>query len=623
MFTFSACIRAQLRLCVVFFILGALRLCAGDLFPPLWSRVEELRLWEDPEWWTLVHYHRTMWGSVSSRMDDPRFFLHPEGKHNRKLELEATLRAFCDPQTFPSDPPVACRFPARRKWLLQRLELSDDFFPGGDCLPYLKAVEELDVESAAVVYPSAYLNSPASMFGHLLLVLDRRNRDRLLSRAVNYAANVEDTFGPLFAVKGIFGLYDGVYTLLPYYEKVEEYAAVNRRDIWEYPLNLNEEELDFLLRHVWELQGLESRYFFFKENCAFNLLYPLQVARPSLHLVRRFRMSAVPVSLLQQLEDSGITEPPLYRPSKATLMKFQSEQLDKIQMRTAREWVEGRPTADPLSAELLEFVLAWIQYLYTEQELSPEAYRERIFPLLRERSKIGKVETPPLPAPAPPDAGHAPRRVSVYAGADTVTGDFLTGLRLRAAYHDWLDDPTGYPPGSSIRMFEADVQSRPEEGTVFLNNLTLMDIRSQSPPEPWVRPLSWAVAFGAEADPLDPEHHRGFARFASGLTRQPGSGTQVYLMLSQLILRDTDLESNWSWEPGLEWGGSLFARNFSMGLRGWHTWGVLGYEDSRHRVEGETRWFLTRDFSVGLSVSYVQEEASEQNLVLFNLNRTF
>lgn len=623
MFLFSRINRAQLWLCVFFCAGFIAQASADELLDSLWAAAEARALWDDPEWWTLGHYHRTMWGTVSSRMDDPRFFLHAQGKHNRRLELQATLTAFVNPDTVGGSPSVACRFPARRKWLLRKLELPDTVFPGGDCAEFSASLAELQIESATLVYPSAYLNSPASMFGHLLLVLERKGKDRLLSRAVNYAANVEDSFGPLFAVKGIFGLYDGVYTMLPYYDKVEEYAAVNRRDIWEYPLKLEAEELDMLLRHVWELQSLKSRYFFFKENCAFNLLYPLQVARPSLALVRRFRMSAVPVSLLQQLAQSGVTGDPVYRASKATEMSDLAEGMSAEEIRHVRALVAGAEMPEDLSPAQMGLVIAWIQYLYTEQEMTPEDYRTRILPWLRARSKMGKLEMPPPPLPAPPDQGHAPRRAMAYGGVDTVNGQAFYGIRLRAAYHDWLDDPTGYPAGSSIRMFELDVQARPESGELFLNELTLMDIRSQTPPAPWVRPLSWAVAFGAESDPFDPGQVRGVGRFASGFTLEPHPGIEAYLMLSQQLFWDTALEENLSWEPGFQWGLLRPSPGLALGLRGWHHWGVLGYAGERHWVEAEARVFVNRNFSLGLSVQHREESQRQAQLLGLNVAKTF
>ncbi|MEX2606829.1 MAG: DUF4105 domain-containing protein, partial [Kiritimatiellia bacterium] len=583
---------AQLRLCVVFFFCGLLPLRAvepAEISSPLWSQVEARRLWDDPEWWTLVHYHRTMWGRVESRIDDPRFFLHPRGKVNRKAELKATLHAFLEPESVGGERSLACRFPARRQWLLEKLELPESVFPDGDCEDFHEAIAQLEIESAAMIYPAGYLNSPASMFGHLLLVLDRKDKDRLLSRAVNYAAVVGDSFGPLFAVKGIFGLYDGVFAILPYYDKVEEYSAVNRRDIWEYPLELSETELDRLLRHVWELQELRSRYFFFKENCAFNLLYPIEAARASVKLVRRFRMSAVPVSLLQQLAESGATGEPVYRPSKASVMRDLVSRLSPAEQERARVLMEGGALDGSESAVLISFAIEWIQYLYTEKMITPEVYRERIFPLLSARSKLGRVETSVREIPAAPDQGHAPRRLGVYGGVNTTEGDGFWGVTLRAAYHDWLDDPAGYPEGSSIRMFEVDVRGDMDEGEVYLRDFTLVDIRSQTPPELWVRPLSWAVRFSAEADPFDTGHHRMIGRFATGFTERLGANGLGYVMMSQLIRGDSDLDDHLGWEPGGEWGVLHATSRLRAGVRGRHHWGVWGSSDVRHHVEAEIR----------------------------------
>lgn len=618
---------AQLRLCVCFFCLarGGVRAEEPESFEAVWARAEERELWNHPEWWTLGHYHRTMWGRVESRIDDPAFFLHPKGKTNRKLELRATLRAFQSPPEtlLAEERSLSCRFPARRKWLLTTLDLPGEVFAAEPCVDYIRVRDQLGIDRAAVIYPSSYLNSPASMFGHLLLVLDRKGKDRLLSKAVNYAAIVEDTFGPLFAFKGIFGLYDGVFAVLPYYDKVEEYSAVNRRDIWEYPLDLTEEELDMLLRHVWELQGLKSRYFFFKENCAFNLLYPVEAARPDLRLTRRFRMGAVPVSLLRQLTRTGVTGEPIYRPSKATMMKHLSERLTPEEREHALSLARGRAEPDGSeTAAVLTFAQELAQFFYTEQEISPDNYRERVFPLLRARSRLGKSGAPPPAAPPPPDAGHAPRRIGVQAGYEPGEGVFA-GLRLRAVYHDWLDDPRGYPPGAAITMFEIEARTRPDTDNPYLSEFTLLEITSLTPPEPWVRPLSWTVSLKAEADPLNRDHHRSLGVFGTGYTLAPTERTRLYGMLSQTLRHDTDLEENLAWEPGLQWGWIRSGGRLRLGLRGSHHTGVLGSSGTRHDLRAEARVPFSVDRSLALAFSHRQERGETIQTLVLSLLQTF
>jgi hypothetical protein len=612
---------AQLLLCVVFLVLAPCARTDDAVFDAVWSEAEETELWKEEGWWTLLHYHRTLWGQVVSRVDDPRFFIDPRGRTHPRRELRATLQAFLQPPEAEEDArSIPCRFPARRRWLLQRLELPEELFPEGDCAEYLNAVEYLQLESAAMIYPAAYLNSPASMFGHLLLVLDRRGKDRLLSKAVNYAAVVEDSFGPLFAFKGIFGLYDGVFAILPYYDKVEEYSAVNRRDIWEYPLDLEAEELDRLLRHVWELQELTSRYFFFKENCAFNLMYPLEAARSELSLTRKFRLSAVPVTLLRELADTGVMSAPVFRASAATRMDHLASLLSGAELVRVKELAGGAAPEESDTAVMLELASSWVTFSYTERELPPEAYRERVFPLLRARSTRGSVEIPAPPVPVPPHAGHGPRRWMPYAGVETTSGDAVFGFRFRFAYHDGLDDPAGYPAGSSITMFAADVQE--QRGEVTLESFTLVDLRSLTPPRPWARPLSWAAHVGVHASPVDRSHHRTEGRFASGFTRKL-AGVTGYLMWANVLRHDPRLEDNAAWETGVEWGLRLPGSGWRAGVKGRELWGVLGLDDHRREAEAEVRWSLKRDLFLGAAVSHQRELHHSRNLATMRIGRTF
>ena len=615
--------RAQVFLCVVFLGLWFNVRAEDAVTAAVWNEAEQAELWQDPEWWTLLHYHRTLWGRVMSRIDDPRFFLDPKGKTDPKRELRATLEAFVNPPPEQEEArTIPCRFPARRRWLLERLNLPEELFPGGDCEKYLNAVEQLEIESATMIYPAGYLNSPASMFGHLLLVLDRTGKDRLLSRAVNYAAVVGDSFGPLFAFKGIFGLYDGVFAILPYYDKVEEYSAVNRRDIWEYPLTLTPDELDQLLRHVWELQELTSRYFFFKENCAFNLLYPIEAARTDISITRNFRLSAVPVTLLRELSQTGITQEPIFRASAATQMDHLASLLTESELDRVQDVAEGAEPQGSDTPVMLELASDWVTFSYTEREITPEVFRERNFPLLRERSRRGKQDIPAPAPPFPPHVGHGPRRWMPYVGVETESGNAVGGIRFRFAYHDWLDDPKGYPPGSSITMFAADVQHEREVDQTTLDSFTLVDIRSLTPPRPWAKPLSWAGHLGVHASPIDRNHHRTEARFSSGFTRKV-SGITAYLLLANVVRWDTTLEENLAWEPGVEWGFFTSGPTLRAGIRGREVWGVLGAEGRRTEAEAEVRWNIHSDTFLGTAISYQRELHQPRNLVMLNFGRTF
>jgi len=56
-----------------------------------------MKLHEDPYWHILLHYKPGVSG-YESLVDDPRYFLAPDGKTNPETELDATIRAFFEPQ---------------------------------------------------------------------------------------------------------------------------------------------------------------------------------------------------------------------------------------------------------------------------------------------------------------------------------------------------------------------------------------------------------------------------------------------------------------------------------------------------------------------------------------------
>ena len=292
-------------------------------FPQEVSRVDLLveqaiaeKLHEEEYWLVLLHYKQGIAG-FESKIDDPDFFLSEKGKHDPRAELEATLRSF-----FHEDEEkvkeVLCRFTARYFWLKKRLGFDASELASDGCEAFDTILKEIKPESAVLVFPTAHINSPSSMFGHTLIRIDSAEKSLLLSYAVSYAAQANDTNGFLYAFKGIFGIYKGYFSILPYYQKVKQYGDIDHRDIWEYRLNLTEDEIYLMLLHLWELQGIYSDYFFFDENCSYTLLFLLDAARPSLKLTDDLSLWVMPIDTIRLMMQKNLIEEAVYRPSKST-----------------------------------------------------------------------------------------------------------------------------------------------------------------------------------------------------------------------------------------------------------------------------------------------------------------
>jgi len=75
--------------------------------------------------------------------------------------------------------------------------------------------------------------------------------------------------------------------IAPYYSKVNEYLFGESRDLWEYALDLEPSQVEWLVEHLWELVVNGSfDYFYLDENCSFHLLSLLEIAQPQWHLTR-------------------------------------------------------------------------------------------------------------------------------------------------------------------------------------------------------------------------------------------------------------------------------------------------------------------------------------------------
>src|SRR5690606_38838539 len=129
-----------------------------------------------------------------------------------------------------------CRFRARYEWLRQQLQFDAARLPPVACPEFENWYATLNPGAVTLVFPSAYLNSPASMYGHTLLRIDPPSANTqqatgsvLDSWAINFAADSRDANGLVFAVKGLTGLYPGNFAVLPYYKKVNAYGAIENR----------------------------------------------------------------------------------------------------------------------------------------------------------------------------------------------------------------------------------------------------------------------------------------------------------------------------------------------------------------------------------------------------------
>ncbi|PAW52711.1 hypothetical protein CKQ80_18300 [Pseudomonas moraviensis] len=465
------------------------------------------RLANDRFWISLGHYETAKLGGWRSYVSDRKFFLAPDGNEHPDHELAATVQALYAPASL-GEQHAQCVYPARTRWLKAQLNLSD--LPAPDCAEFKKWFKDVSPHSAVMIFPAAYLNSPSSMFGHTLLRIDQADvqadKTSLLSYAINFGAYIEGSDNSiLYAWKGLMGGYPGLFALVPYQEKLSEYRSLENRDLWEYRLNLTQAETARMVEHVWELKQIQFDYFFFDENCSYRLLELLQVARPSLRLTEQFPLTAIPTDTVKAVKEAGLVESIEYRPSRERELLSRAQPLSSDEQQwvlnvSADQQVLQEPTFKALprdrQALIIDAAYRLERYRANGQERDPQR-AQRSFELLR---AINKNPAPELQVPQPglPEDGHESRtwQAGIGTRGDRAFGEY--GLRM--AYHDLNDNAESFPLGAQIEILQ--MKLRQYEGNQWqFQQLDLATIRSLTPRNELLQPLSWQVTGGLERVP--------------------------------------------------------------------------------------------------------------------------
>ena len=508
-------------------------------------RARALKLWEDPQWLRLGHWKTVRGKPVSDATKG--FFLSPAARVDPRAELEAEVAGLFAPEPGGGVQHPRCRFPARAAWLEERLALDVNALPPADCSKYEAWRKLMDANSVSLIFASAYLSNPSSMFGHTFLRLERAatGPDQVLrDNTLNFAATTGEDGGVLFAVKGLLGLYPGEYTVMPYYMKIQEYNNIDNRDLWEYRLALSTAEVDRLAAHAWEMGQAQFPYYFFSKNCSYQLMPALEAAAPRLSLMPGSPAIVGPVdTLLAVTQSPGLVSDIRYRPSHATVMTARRKQLTPAERRAAEAYMTGRvEEGDALSAGmpperralLLDAAEDYILYKKGYSPDVPDEVRALERPLLIRRSRIADLTAePPKPSwAAPPEEGHLRHRLVFGEGARK--GGSFTELAWRPGYHDLLDRPRGFPPGAEIYGFSGRARYDRDEKHFYIRDFRLVEILSLSPWDSWTKKPSWTEGTGLDtAFELGKPAYKSLVyegHVGSGLSVEPWDGALAFAL---------------------------------------------------------------------------------------------
>jgi hypothetical protein len=518
------------------------------------SQAEQAKLADQREWHLLLHYRKGIFGGYESEQDDPGFFMSANGKTNPAAELAATLTQFFSAELVGrSQQPAQCAFVARYHWLKEQLKFDPTRLPPLACERFDRWYEDFEVEAISLIFPSAFLNNPASMFGHTLFRVDQKGQTeqtRILAYTINYAAEVPPNAGLAYPIRGIFGSYKGYFSTIPYYLKVQQYRDIENRDIWEYRLNLTENQMRRFLMHAWELGNAYFDYFFFKENCSYHILALLDYADPGLHLTDEFVGWTVPADTIRLV----VSKPDLvsditYRPSRSTVIKRKRESLSADERDLAHRMTQdiGELTSPAFTrlmpakqAFLLDLASDYLRYRIETTDAPKQEWKERNRAVLtaRSRLRIPSEEFTVRPFAKQPELGHKMHRVAI--GGGWRNNDTFEEATFRGGYHDLLDPEVGYTPDAQIEMASITVRHYNRADQTRVERATLLNLLSLSPIDAVFHAPSWKLNTG-----MNTIRHRDCQLCSNGFVNGGiGGAKELRLLKREVLFAFAEVEAN-------------------------------------------------------------------------------
>ncbi len=485
------------------------------------ARARALGLAGEDQWLRLGHWRSKLLGGFHSQADGENFFLSPDGSDDPERELDATIDGFFA-ELAPYDSsrseskgiqhPI-CQFPARFRWLNERLGFDAKWLPTPDCPRFRTFHDALQAESVTMVFSAYYLNNPASAFGHTFLRLNKRNdmvseeRRRLLDYGIEFSADPDTTFAPLYAIKGIAGAFPGTFRRLPYYFKVRQYNDYESRDLWEYKLALTPAQIEMLIAHAWELGSTFFDYFYLSENCSYHLLGLIEVAAER-NLLDHLRWPVIPADAIKTLfAHSGFVTDIKYRPSARTKFRYQLQGLTDVQQEAIEQLVEQPTTPlafnDQHKIEVIDAAQDLIDIRFAKELVQQERAGiavQRKQALLERRAEIlvpSPEITPRVPWVKMPQLGHDSHRLMLGVGADQNDGRWIA-LGTRLAMHDLADPTDGFPELAQLEFLPLRARYDYSRDDFRLDQLDLVHVLSLTRLNRFDHHRSWEFRIGSQ-----------------------------------------------------------------------------------------------------------------------------
>ena len=160
---------------------------------------------DSPEWLKLLHYQSQVFSGYHGLVENDDFYISKNGRISPFEELKAEIKEFAAYNG------RKCDFPARFEYLKKQGLVGGNL---SNCTDYQQFMADVQPSGISVLFTNAYMNNPASLFGHTLIRIDtKRKGTQMLAHGTNFGADSGTEDGFIFAMKGLLGGYQGMFSI--------------------------------------------------------------------------------------------------------------------------------------------------------------------------------------------------------------------------------------------------------------------------------------------------------------------------------------------------------------------------------------------------------------------------
>ena len=512
---------------------------------------------------------KNLTGGYTSAVQGDHFFLTKEGRENPLAELKETYKQMFEQSAAAEK--TQCRFLARRDFFPRhsKLNLSGEF---KTCAFSADWLARLNAQKVSLIFAAGYLNSAGSSFGHTFLRLEspsNANRSELLDYGINFAARTSQEKGALYALYGLFGFFPGSYSMLPYHQMIKDYSNLEGRDLWEYQLNLTLEEVKRLQFHLLELEGSYFDYYFLSDNCSFEILKLIEIARPGMVLAKDSELFMIPLDAVKTLKSLITTKK--YRPSLETKWQLIRKNLKPERRKAILDFKQSLNSASALTIEELE---AAQSYLALKEVEDPKAWSPKVFELSKERAKRGGQVHLESEVATPSSPDQSPNSSALQLGY-LEAGEKSPVFGFHFAFHDSYSRDAELSPFSHLELGAIQFGK-------YLQRYRILEMLSTKAINQFETPVSWGLILGGDQDVFEPQKVRSKALGRVGLSFDLADDQW---RVTNLLLLGAAENSE---------GHAKATAGVSSRLWGhWNTWARSGLEATVLRMEEQEKRELT------------------------------